>query len=260
MMKELWKIIKGYQNYKISNFGRVYSQAREINYIRNGQVITSSLQGRILNPKINKTCGYAQIGLIDQQGTRKTFYVHRLVADHFCEKSSKLRCIVMHLDDDRTNNHANNLKYATQEENVGDMLRKSRGAIGSATNRNILTEDDIPKIVALLRKGKPTSLIAKDFSVAFTTIHAIKRGHTWRHVSGIKSGEFEESKQVPRTDSKGGTSKLTEENVLKIVALHAKGVTQSELSRQFHVGTTTISYIVHGLTWSQVTGIKRHRL
>ena len=94
---EQWKDIRGFKDhYKISDEGRVASLDREIN----GKMT----EGRILSQ--SKIDGYPSVVLY-KNGVQFTKLVHRLVAEHFLKGSG----YVIHLDGDRTKNHASNLKW-----------------------------------------------------------------------------------------------------------------------------------------------------
>ncbi len=101
---ERWKPVKGLPRYAVSSFGR----------IRNVQT------QRHLTPSLNcydKGAQYLRVGLYGETG-RKMFYVHRLVAMHFCEGYSNLHREVDHLDGDPFNNRASNLEWVTRHENL----------------------------------------------------------------------------------------------------------------------------------------------
>lgn len=62
--------------------------------------------------------GYMQVTV-----DRKNMQVHRIVARAFCEGQSETNNIVMHIDDDPTNNNASNLKWGTSSENNYDAYK-----------------------------------------------------------------------------------------------------------------------------------------
>lgn len=105
---EIWKDVPGYIGlYKVSNYGRVKSVNKQL---------------------VLKTCGsgnrYKTVALCN--GMRKTFRVHRLVAAAFIPNPDNKPCID-HIDGDRANNHADNLRWVTYLENNKAMryaLRK----------------------------------------------------------------------------------------------------------------------------------------
>lgn len=96
---EVWKDIEGYEGYyKISNFGNVKN-------IKTNYIIKLS--------DINSV-GYYRVTLY--KPIKKRFFVHRLVAYHFCDGYSK-NLIVNHKDGNKQNNNANNLEWVTRSEN-----------------------------------------------------------------------------------------------------------------------------------------------
>jgi len=61
--------------------------------------------------------GYLRTALQDREGNRYNKSIHRLVAETFIPNPDNLP-IVMHLDNDKLNNHVSNLKWGTQEDNM----------------------------------------------------------------------------------------------------------------------------------------------
>lgn len=104
MKKEIWKPVVGYEGlYEVSNFGRVKS-LNCYNY----------KEPRIM--KLGKRQdGYLSVGL-SKNNTQKTRIVHRLVAEAFIPNPNNLE-MVNHRDEDRTNNHVENLEWCTRAYN-----------------------------------------------------------------------------------------------------------------------------------------------
>jgi len=107
---EVWKPIKGYEFYEVSNLGRVKSLER---------FVKKKFGERIVVKKIIKQsedgAGYYQV-VIYRNNSKKTFRVHRLVADAFIENHDNKRC-VNHKDGNKKNNFWKNLEWATHKEN-----------------------------------------------------------------------------------------------------------------------------------------------
>lgn len=62
--------------------------------------------------------GYEYIKLTKSNGQKKAFRVHRLVAEHFVDGDKTLQ--VDHIDRNRLNNHASNLRWSSIEENLSN--------------------------------------------------------------------------------------------------------------------------------------------
>lgn len=110
--EEIWKPIYGFENYQVSNLGRVKSLDRLVNG-NCGSVYVS--KGRILKPGKDNG-GYQHIGLC-KDGKRTTFAVHRLVWEAFNGKRPE-GMEINHIDEDKSNNSLDNLNLMTHKENV----------------------------------------------------------------------------------------------------------------------------------------------
>ena len=78
--------------------------------------IYSLIYNRYLSCKIDKD-GYKDLCLVCEDSIRRHFRIHRLVAATFLDNPDDLP-IVMHLDNDKQNNHFSNLKWGTVAENT----------------------------------------------------------------------------------------------------------------------------------------------
>lgn len=107
-MKEVWKEIKDFNKYQISNFGRVKNNF-----------------GKILKPQLRH--GYYDIGLYNKKYklSPKLIKIHRLVAEAFLPNPNNYS-IVNHKDENKTNNNVNNLEWCTQKYNVNYGKRNNK--------------------------------------------------------------------------------------------------------------------------------------
>jgi hypothetical protein len=110
--KEVWADISNYDNYEVSNLGRV----------RNNKT------GRIL--KASKKGGYYSLRLSCSKP--KNYFVHQLVAQAFIPNLEN-KPQVNHIDKNGLNNKVNNLEWVTNKEN---SIHRSNGA-KQTTNQNL---------------------------------------------------------------------------------------------------------------------------
>ena len=94
IINECWRSIDGYTNYQVSNIGRV-------RHTKTGEV----LQGGVTAD------GYQSV-LLSKKGRMQKCFTHRLVAGEFVENPDD-KTIVQHLDNDRSNNCFNNLRWVS---------------------------------------------------------------------------------------------------------------------------------------------------
>ncbi|MCT0449375.1 NUMOD4 motif-containing HNH endonuclease [Lactococcus lactis] len=116
-MIEIWKDVKGYEGlYQVSNLGQLKSLARKVPNNR-------PVKEKII--KLNRTTnGYMQVRLY-QHGKTKTVRIHRLVAEHFL-KGFLPEFDVNHIDENKSNNCADNLELSTHKENCNYGTRTER--------------------------------------------------------------------------------------------------------------------------------------
>ena len=106
---EQWKPVEGFENYEVSNLGRVKSlwYGKE----------------KILKPVKNKY-GYLRVGLC-RNGQCKMFLVHRIVAEAFLPNPMGLPEI-NHRNEDKTNNCVSNIEWCSAKYNSNYGSRNKR--------------------------------------------------------------------------------------------------------------------------------------
>lgn len=121
-MNEIWKDIEGLQGfYQVSNLGKVRSVDRHIKY---SDKRSHRYEGKILLTKINRGYEYLSVSINSKS---MTFKVHRLVAQAFIPNPNNYPQ-VNHIDENKLNNHAENLEWCTSEYNnqYGTKPEKSK--------------------------------------------------------------------------------------------------------------------------------------
>lgn len=110
---EIWKKIKGFENYQISNFGNVKS------FYFGNEILRKT--------KMSKD-GYVSV-ILTIKGKQKNCFIHRLVAEAFVEKIEG-KNFINHKDENKSNNVVSNLEWVTHEENCNFGTRGNRIAKG----------------------------------------------------------------------------------------------------------------------------------
>jgi hypothetical protein len=111
MNEEIWKPVVGFPLYEVSSHGRVRSW-------------NNNRWGKRKTPKL-LTLGKYRTGYLRVNIHSKYMSVHRLVCETFNPNPNNLP-VVLHLDNDPTNNHFTNLKWGTQSENILQCSRERR--------------------------------------------------------------------------------------------------------------------------------------
>jgi len=123
---EIWKTIEGFENYEVSNYGNVRSKDRVVK--RRGN--DTHLKGMPLKMTTNR--GYSRVTLYNgKRDKHSQFFVHKLVAMAFIPNPDNLPYI-NHKDENKTNNHVENLEWCTAKYNSN---------YGTAIERRVAHQD-----------------------------------------------------------------------------------------------------------------------
>ena len=131
-------MFKNYSNYEVYEDGKIWS------YKRN----------RFLKPATTKN-GYQQVALTDNEGKQKMYLVHRIVYESVTGEPIPEWLEVNHLDENKANNHINNLNLMTHKENNNFGTRNERAAKAlSKALKGIIPKANPPKQVAAYKDGE----------------------------------------------------------------------------------------------------------
>lgn len=162
---EEWRAVSG-APYEVSDLGRV----RRVSAYR------STWRGRILKPWPKRN-GYLGVSL-SVNGRVTTAMVAHLVCAAFHGPKPSPNHHAAHRDENRQNNRADNLRWATPQENEADKTNPVRGSRHPFAK---LREADIPVIRELIAQGVSPKKIAERFGVSSGKIHHIKTGRSWKN-------------------------------------------------------------------------------
>lgn len=179
-MEEIWKDVNGYSGlYQVSNLGRVRSVDRMITY-SDGR--NFKYKQKILNWNIGTKSRRCYVHLY-QNSKRKGMLIHRLVAIAFLENPLNLPEI-NHIDGNTLNNQVSNLEWISHLDNMQHGFRTGLiNNTGVLHGNNKYTEDQILKVIGLIKEGSTSIQIEKLTNVKAATVNAIRKGSQWRHLN-----------------------------------------------------------------------------
>lgn len=169
-MDEVWKRVRGYDAYWVSNMGRVYST-----YKRKFLKQTATKKGHL----------YVDL---HQNGVERRYYVHRLVADAFIPNPNNLPH-VRHGDDIPDYNEVENLSWGYPKDNVHDCIRLGNFYRLNDEDRELAMQKRRTPIVAVnLRTGIEIEYIsqqeaARQLGINQSTINEVLNGYI-KHAYG----------------------------------------------------------------------------
>ncbi len=182
---EKWKQIKGYESlYEISNYGNVKSFHKN----KDGKDM------KLYTEKLNHT-NYKGLTLVNKEGNKKQFRVHRLVAEHFIENKDNKR-FVNHIDNNGENNNVDNLEWCTQAENIQHSQNQNRSEQVHKAN----------KIQSYKAKKNREDMVGKKYG-KWLVLKALPKDYTTKSISKMLCKcECGTEKEVDMISLKNGRS------------------------------------------------------
>jgi hypothetical protein len=116
---------------------------------------------------------------------------HRLVAEYFLPKPKAKHEVVSHIDYNKVNNHASNLKWMTREEATQHQQNSPSVVAEKERRKNTplaiprhskLTAQKVAQLKKLLNDGVEVKKLVKQFKITDTQILRIKRGINWARI------------------------------------------------------------------------------
>jgi len=145
----------------------------------NGTVY-SERSGKRVQIYPTKTKKYDVISLSILGGGQKQFSFHVLMCEAFHgPRPQGMEC--RHLDGDRRNNSASNLRWGTHSQNQIDMRDHGTAYCGERHCLSKLTEREVRDIRRMAATFKEKEIAAM-FNVSQSTVRHIKYKRTWKHV------------------------------------------------------------------------------
>ena len=171
---EIWGKIKNYENYEVSNQGRVRNT-------KNNKILKLAISNK----------GYERVWLC-KNSRHQSFRVHRLVTFAFigrCPKGKECN----HKDGNKRNNNVKNLEWVTSQQNSRHASRngllekspKTRAKMSIAKQgENCYLSKLTDEMVRLIRRSVTISgaELSRMFSVSQVVISNIRLNKTWKHI------------------------------------------------------------------------------
>ena len=167
-MLEIWRQIKEYPRYSVSNFGRVKNNNTD-----------KVLKGYTDFKGYQRVCIHCR-----SEGIRKDLKVHRLVAEAFVPNPDN-KPQVNHIDGNKQNNAASNLEFCTNQENQTHFWRylnneqNKANRINAHKGKGLLSDNPNSKSVIRLEDGKVFRTIkeaAEELNISYIHIGEVCKG------------------------------------------------------------------------------------
>lgn len=183
-MIEEWRSVVGYEGlYEVSNLGRVRSLDR---LCKSNKRSDQWMKGRILKPKINRHRQSRCTVALGKEGKVSYPYISRLVLTAFVGPAPSGHDAA-HWDGDPTNNRLDNLRWATDSENMMDKKRHGTDPSGTRNAMSKLTEE---QVLYIRRNYRRTSYhdsnaleLSKQFNVCRGIILQVAKNKRWKHLN-----------------------------------------------------------------------------
>jgi hypothetical protein len=164
--EERWLTIPFAPDYAVSDRGSVKRVAKDPDH----------LSGRLLKPKI-RSDGYLEVSLSVNR-VPLHIRVHQLVCRVFHGDRPKGKDEVGHIDGNRANPRADNLRWVTKEENYAD--RNRHGTHNKGTRNGAAKLDELKvQTVHLLSEQMSSRKVAAVLGISKSQVGNILRGEAW---------------------------------------------------------------------------------
>jgi hypothetical protein len=172
---EVWKPIPFAPDYAASSYGRIRRETPG-----RSRLASMAIPGRILRPGPQGEWNGSRRRYLGVQivfnGKARKCSVHKAVAWAFHGPPPTARHVVAHNDGDGHNNRPENLRWATQAENLADRSVHGTHDRGERNVQSKLTEDDVR---AIRLSALPEKVLGLRYGVAATTVGRIRRRERW---------------------------------------------------------------------------------
>ncbi len=163
---EEWRQIPNFEDYEISNFGRLKSRRRGSNIL--------------MSPSIDRY-GYRKV-MLSKNGKPHHFMIHRLVAMTFIPNSRGVNQI-NHRNGNKLCNHVDNLEWCTAQENILHAVETGLKKRGEEHRFAKITEKKVLEIRSKYIPQKYTmKKLAEEHGLKISCVSDIVLRRSWKHI------------------------------------------------------------------------------
>lgn len=183
----------------------------------NGDIYSNRIK-RLMKPHLME-CGYMRVRLVCDNGDKKSFLIHRLVAMTYIPNPED-KSEVNHIDGIKTNNTLSNLEWVTRHENQQHAFSEGLNTnSGEGNGRSLITEKEVLQIYWKLYNGARNIDVCREYNLSTTAVMEIKSKTNWNYLT----------KDLPEISIKPKSEKLSEKTVEWICQMIEKGVGPKEI-------------------------------
>lgn len=180
--------------------------------------IFSSISNKLITPHLME-CGYMRVKLLCDDGLRRSFLVHRVVALTYIHNPFN-KSEVNHINGIKSDNRLSNLEWVTRSENQKHAFVSGLNSNSGINNgRSLLTVKEVLEIYWKLFNGARNSDVAKDYGISNTAVMEIKSKKNWTEVTV----------NLPDIPIKPKSDRLSDKTVEWICQMIEKGVGPKEI-------------------------------
>lgn len=157
------RLIKNSDNYYVTSCGKIFRKNKEL------------LKNRSTN-------GYITVCIKYKDGSRKSRFVHRLVAEEFIPNPEN-KPVVNHKNLVKSDNSVENLEWNTYQENSRHAHENGAFRVSGYHHNALMTEDKIRACCLMIQEGRRNKDISEATGVCRKIVGQIRNKETWVHIS-----------------------------------------------------------------------------
>lgn len=166
-MDEIWRPIPSLPEYLASSLGRVMCLPK----------LAETPHGGSRHYGGEPTKGVLSEGRYQITSRGKTYRIHRLICEAFAGEAPFQNAVVMHLNEDSTDNRSENLAWGTQKENLA-----APGFRAYLRRRSTRPKINAEQARHIKYGGMSASRISAEYGISKSTVSNIRNGRAWKHI------------------------------------------------------------------------------